>query len=54
MNRSNKATEKTAIRDLVENWAEAVCTKNLNGILANHPSDMLMFDVPPLLQSKGI
>jgi ketosteroid isomerase-like protein len=39
---------------LVEHWARAVRTKNLEGILAYHSPDILMFDVPPPLQSKGI
>jgi uncharacterized protein (TIGR02246 family) len=50
----NRTTDEAAIRDLVENWARAVRTKNLDGILANHSPDMLMFDVPPPIQSKGI
>ena len=50
----NRKTDEGAIRDLVENWARAVRTKNLDGILANHSPDMLMFDVPPPIQSKGI
>jgi len=50
----NRKTDEGAIRDLVENWARAVRTKNLDGILSNHSPDMLMFDVPPPIQSKGI
>jgi len=46
--------DESAIRDLVENWAKAVRTRNFDGILANHSPDMLMFDVPPPVQSKGI
>jgi uncharacterized protein (TIGR02246 family) len=52
--RNNTKTDESAIRDLVENWARAVRTKNLDGILANHSPDILMFDVPPPVQSKGI
>jgi uncharacterized protein (TIGR02246 family) len=52
--RSNTKADESAIRDLVENWARAVRSKNLDGILANHSSDILMFDVPPPVQSKGI
>lgn len=51
---SNKTRDEAAIRSLVENWARAVRAKNLNGILANHSPDILMFDLPPPLQSKGI
>ncbi|HEX9421746.1 MAG TPA: hypothetical protein VF899_00785 [Pyrinomonadaceae bacterium] len=32
----SKTTDETVIRDLVENWARAVRSKNLNRILANH------------------
>jgi uncharacterized protein (TIGR02246 family) len=49
-----ETTDETTIRDLVENWAGAVRAKDLDGILANHSPDILMFDVPPPLQSKGI
>jgi uncharacterized protein (TIGR02246 family) len=51
---TNGTIDEAAIRDLVENWARAVRDKNLDGILANHSPDMLMFDVPPPLQSRGI
>jgi uncharacterized protein (TIGR02246 family) len=49
-----RMTDEAAIRDLIENWAFAVRSKNYNGILANHAPDILMFDVPAPLQSKGI
>ena len=51
---NSRAKDESVIRDLVENWAKAVRTRNLDGILANHSPDMLMFDVPPPMQSKGI
>jgi ketosteroid isomerase-like protein len=50
----NKSTDEAEIRDLVESWARAVRTKNLDGIMANHSPEILMFDVPPPAQSKGI
>jgi ketosteroid isomerase-like protein len=49
-----ETTNEVAIRELVENWARAVRDKDFNGILANHSADILMFDVPPPAQSKGI
>ena len=49
-----KTGDEATIVGLVENWAQAVRARNLDGILANHSPDMLMFDVPPPLQSKGI
>ena len=51
---STRTVNEAAIRELVESWARAVRAKDLDGILANHSTDMLMFDVPPPLQSKGI
>lgn len=51
---SRMTADEAAIRELVESWARAVRDKNLDGILAHHSTDMLMFDVPPPLQSKGI
>jgi ketosteroid isomerase-like protein len=51
---NNRTTDEAAICDMIENWARAVRTKNLNEILANHSPDILMFDVPPPLQSRGI
>jgi ketosteroid isomerase-like protein len=46
--------EEVAIREQVENWAAAVRRKDLNAILANHSPNILMFDVPPPLESKGL
>jgi uncharacterized protein (TIGR02246 family) len=55
MSESQSSTkDEVAIRDLVEDWASAVRKKDLGGILRNHAPNMLMFDVPPPFQSKGI
>jgi uncharacterized protein (TIGR02246 family) len=51
---SNSTTDEAVIRELVENWARAVRAKDLDGILANHSTEMLMFDVPLPVQSRGI
>ena len=51
---TNRSTDEAEIRNLVESWARAVHTKDLDGILANHSPEILMFDVPPPAQSKGI
>ena len=51
---STRTLNEAAIRELVQSWARAVRAKDLDGILANHSTDILMFDVPPPLQSKGI
>ena len=47
-------TDEVAIHELIERWASAVRAKDFEGILRNHSSDMLMFDVPPPFQSRGL
>ena len=47
-------TDDAQIRELVEHWAEAVRRKDLNGAVARHADNMVMFDVPMPLQSQGI
>lgn len=42
------------IEDLINNWAQAVRDCNMEGILANHSNDIVMFDVPLPMQSRGI
>jgi uncharacterized protein (TIGR02246 family) len=36
-----------AIRDVFTGWVEAIRSRNLDGVLANHDADIVMFDVPP-------
>jgi uncharacterized protein (TIGR02246 family) len=45
---------ETQIRAMIEAWADAVRRHDLPGILAHHAQDIVMFDVPPPLQSRGI
>lgn len=47
-------SNEVQIRTLVENWARAVREKDMDGVLANHTDDIVMFDVPLPLQSQGI
>ena len=54
MSDDRKRIDEATIRELVENWASAVRARDLQGILANHSPDILMFDVPPPLASKGL
>jgi ketosteroid isomerase-like protein len=46
--------DEAAIRTLVEDWASSVRRRDLSGILRQHSPGIVMFDVPPPLQSKGI
>ena len=40
-------SDETQIRQLVERWAEAVHAGDIDGVLADHSEDIVMFDVPP-------
>jgi uncharacterized protein (TIGR02246 family) len=40
-------SDETQIRQLVERWAEAVRTGDMDAVLADHSEDIVMFDVPP-------
>ena len=37
----------TQIRTLIEKWAKAVHIGDIEGVLADHAADIVMFDVPP-------
>jgi uncharacterized protein (TIGR02246 family) len=37
----------TQVRTLIERWAQAVHAGDLDGVLADHAADIVMFDVPP-------
>jgi uncharacterized protein (TIGR02246 family) len=41
------ATDEEQIRTLIERWADAVHGGDMDGVLANHSDDIVMFDVPP-------
>ncbi len=47
-------SNEAKIRILVEDWAKAVRAKDMDGALANHADDIVMFDVPMPLQAIGI
>jgi uncharacterized protein (TIGR02246 family) len=40
-------TDEAQIRTLIEQWATAVHAGDLDGVLADHADDIVMFDVPP-------
>jgi uncharacterized protein (TIGR02246 family) len=39
--------DEARIRELIEGWADAVRRRDLEGVLADHADDIVMFDVPP-------
>jgi ketosteroid isomerase-like protein len=48
------AKPENDIKEMIEAWADAVRRHDLSGIVAHHDPDILMFDVPPPLQSRGM
>ncbi|QPF87656.1 nuclear transport factor 2 family protein [Bradyrhizobium genosp. L] len=42
------------IKALIETWADAVRRHDYAGVLAHHDKDIVMFDVPPPFQSRGL
>lgn len=41
------------VRAVIERWANAVAARDLDGVLAAHTEDVVMFDVPPPVVVKG-
>jgi uncharacterized protein (TIGR02246 family) len=53
MTQQGEAAE-SRIKAVIEAWADAVRRHDLASILAHHAQDIVMFDVPPPLQSRGM
>ena len=53
-NPKSQGPDEAILRDLIAQWAKAVRDEDLAGIRANHDPDILMFDVPPPLLSRGL
>lgn len=51
---TNKTMDEAQIRELIETWAKSVRTKDIDGVIANHAPDIVLFDVPPPVQLQGI
>ena len=47
-------SSESEIGGILEAWAKAVRDVDMNGILAHHTEDVLMFDVPPPVQLNGL
>jgi uncharacterized protein (TIGR02246 family) len=42
------------VRELLERWAGAVAAADREGLVAEHAEDVVMFDVPPSVQVRGL
>jgi uncharacterized protein (TIGR02246 family) len=51
---ASSKNEEVTIRRLIEDWAAAVRAKDINGVVAHHTDDVVMYDVPPPTVLRGI
>lgn len=51
---SSVTNEEVAVRRVIEDWASAVRAKDINGVVAHHTDDVVMYDVPPPTAVRGI
>ena len=50
----NMTQDEAAIRRLIEDWASAVRAQKVDKIVDRHANDIVMFDVPPPVELRGI
>ena len=51
--KDNVASHESEIRELIEDWADAVRAKNIDRIMSHYAPDILAFDAISQLQFKG-
>jgi uncharacterized protein (TIGR02246 family) len=51
---TSTSQDEAEIRSLIERWARAVREEDRVAIRRDHDADILMFDVPPPLVSRGL
>lgn len=49
-----ESSNAVQVKKIIENWCQAIRDGNYSKIMSAHTRDILMFDVPPPLQSKGL
>jgi uncharacterized protein (TIGR02246 family) len=54
MSTNTKPDVDAQIRGLIEHWAKSVREQDIDGVLTDHAEDMVMFDVPPPVEIRGI
>ncbi|MCE9673319.1 nuclear transport factor 2 family protein [Myxococcus stipitatus] len=46
--------DEVAIRELIARWVDAIRAGELAAVLAPHPEDVVLFDVTPPLEARGL
>jgi ketosteroid isomerase-like protein len=50
----SRAAARAELKRLIDEWAEAVRRQDLEGVMARHGEDMVLYDVVPPLRSVGL
>ena len=50
---SSRASDEAQIRGLINDWAESVRAKDVDGIMSHYAADIVTFDLAPPLQYAG-
>ena len=51
--KNSKANDQARIRQLLDNWVEALHSKNVDAVMSHYAPDIVAFDLAPPLQYKG-
>lgn len=51
---NDRSKDEAEVRNLIENWAKAIRSENLDGVIANHSQEILMFDLASPSQLTGM
>lgn len=50
----NTSAPEAQVRERLEEWTKAVRARDIESVLAHHSADMVMFDVPPPVEWRGM
>ena len=54
MTTGKTSTPEAQIRERLEDWTQAIRARDIENVLAHHSADVVMFDVPPPVEWRGI
>ncbi|CAF1226282.1 unnamed protein product [Rotaria sp. Silwood1] len=50
---TSENNDETQIRQLITNWTNALCSKDIDRIMAYYADNVIVFDIKPPFQRKG-
>ncbi|HSC06896.1 MAG TPA: nuclear transport factor 2 family protein [Steroidobacteraceae bacterium] len=54
METGNTSAAEAQVRQLLDTWTAAVRARDIEKVLAHHSADIVMFDVPPPVEWRGM